>query len=134
MRNFMIESAPRDFHVIEGGRSQEQTAREKKIEARLHTLGDAVEEFISSLSAGLLVEHSSSREIIEELIVKHCALQWIARVAKHSHGAVRQKLWSDIDQSLAGLEKALELLPRLRADERHSRIQQESLYCAVSSN
>jgi hypothetical protein len=133
MRNLKGKSALRNFEIIQGGRSQEQSAYEEKIEARLRQLTGAVERFITSLPAALLAEQSSSREIVEELVVKQSALQWIVRTAKHSEGDVREKLWSDIDQSLSGLEKALELLLRLQLIERHSRVPAENR-CSVASS
>lgn len=133
MRNLKAKSALGISEITDGGRIQEQIAYEEKIEDRLRVLADAVERFITSLPAALLAEHSSTREIIEELVVKQSALQWILRVAKHSQGAVRQRLWSDIDESLAGLEKTLELLPRLQLIERHSRLPAENC-CSVASS
>lgn len=133
MRNLEAKSALRTFEIIQGGRFQEQSACEEKIEARLRQLIDAVGRFITTLPAALLAEQSSSREIIEELAVKQSALLWIVRTAKHSQGAVRQKLWSDIDQSLSGLEKALEFLLRLQLIERHSRVAAENR-CSVASS
>jgi hypothetical protein len=134
MRNLKAKSALRNFEIIQGGGSQEQSAYEEKIEVRLRHLTDAVERFITTLPAALLAEQSSSHEIFEELVVKQSALQWIVSTAKHSQGAVRQKLWSDIDQSLSGLEKALERFLRLQCIERHSRVPAENRCSGAKSH
>ena len=132
MQSIQVKSARRNFQVIECDRIQERRAYEESIEARLQDLADTVERFVESLSAALLAEQSPTRGLLEELVVKQSALQWIVRVAKHSEGAVRQRLWSDIEQSLAGLEKTAELLPRLGFMWHHSRIPAEGKGSAAS--
>lgn len=122
MQSLKSESASRKFEVIEGGRKKSQTAQERDIEGRLEHLSQDLEHFINTLPAAMLAEQSSSRELLEGLAVKQCALQWIARVAKHSEHGIREKLWSDIDESLAPLEKTLEVLPRLQRLARQTRI------------
>jgi hypothetical protein len=113
MRTLNENSAPRDFDVIEGRQTANKNACEEKIESRFRALQEATESFITSLPAALLADHSATREIIEELAVKLSALEWIVRVAKRSKGTIRKKLWADVDQCLTGLEKTLELMPRL---------------------
>jgi len=133
MRSHKAKPAFRNFLVIEGGFQLKNSSYEEKIEARLERLSHAVEHFVSSLPAALLAEHHPTRELLEELVVKQSALQWIVRVARHSQGAVRRRLWSDIDASLAGLEKLLEFLPRLQDLERHARAAHENQSSTTSS-
>ena len=134
MRSKNARSSSASFQVIPGGLAHDQSLYEEKIEARLGHLSHAVEQFVESLPAALLSEHSSTRELLEELAVKQSALQWIVRVAKHSEPAIRLRLWTDIDQSLAGLERTLMLLPRLQQLERQVRVPQEAQCSAVSSH
>jgi hypothetical protein len=134
MRSHKAKPAIRNFLVLDGGCQLHSSAYEEKIEARLERLSQAVEQFVSSLPAALLAEHHPTRELLEELLVKQSALQWIVRVAKHSQRGVRRRLWSDIDESLAGLEKLLELLPRLQEIERHSRAAHEVQSSIASSH
>jgi hypothetical protein len=119
------KSSQISFQVIPGGLAQDNSLYEDKIEARLANLSRALEQFVESLPAALLSDRSSTRELLEELAVKQSALQWIVRVAKHSEPGIRLRLWTDIDQSLAGLERALELLPRLQQIERQTRVPHE---------
>lgn len=125
MRSHKAKSAIRNFLILDGGCQLQNPAYEEKIEARLERLSQAVDQFVSSLPAALLAEHHPTRELLGELLVKQSALQWIVRVARHCQGAVRRRLWADIDASLAGLEKILELLPRLQDIERRSRAAHE---------
>jgi hypothetical protein len=134
VRTHKAKSAIRNFLVIEGGCQLNNSPYEEKIEARLERLSHSVEHFVSSLPAALLAEHHPTRELLEELVVKQSALQWIVRVAKHSQGSIRRRLWSDIDASLAGLEKLLEFLPRLQEIERHSRAAHENQSSIASSH
>jgi hypothetical protein len=127
MRSYKAKPAIRNFLILEGGCQFHNPAYEEKIEGRLERLSQAVDQFVASLPAALLAEHHPTRELLEELLVKQSALQWIVRVAKHSQGTVRRRLWSDIDESLAGLEKLLELLPHLQDIDRHSRAAHENL-------
>jgi hypothetical protein len=53
----------------------------------------------------LLREREPIRGALEELVVKKEALSWIARIANHSGGAVREMLWLDIEGALVNLEK-----------------------------
>jgi hypothetical protein len=133
MRSAKAKPAIRNFLVLNGGCQLHNPAYEEKIESRLERLSQAVEQFVSSLPAALLAENHPTRELLEELLVKQSALQWIVRVAKHSQGAVRRRLWSDIDASLAGLEKILKLLPLLQDIERHSRAAHEVQSSTASS-
>jgi hypothetical protein len=134
MRSHKAKPAIRKFLVIEGGCQLHNSPYEEKIEARLERLTRTVEQFVSSLPAALLAENHPTHELLEELVVKQSALQWIVRVAKHSQGAVRHRLWSDIDASLAGLEKMLELLPRLQDIQRHLRTAHENQLSIASSH
>ena len=84
--------------------------REQEIEARLRELTALVADLTDSGYGVLLAEETSTREVFEELLVKETALRWIIRVARHSDGAVREKLWSDVEEAVCGLEKTAELL------------------------
>lgn len=127
------KSGRRVFQIIQGGLAQDNSRYEEKIEARLAHLSHSVEQFVESLPAALLAEQSATRELLEELVVKQSALQWIVRVAKHSEPGIGGRLWADIEQSLAGLEKMLEQLPRLQLMERNLRIASESERSAAGS-
>jgi hypothetical protein len=133
MRSNHAESSQASFQIIPGGLAQDQSLFEAEIDARLARLSRAVEQFVESLPAALLSEHTSTRELLEELVVKQSALQWIVRVAKHSEPGIRQRMWADIDQSVAGLERSLELLPRLQQIERQARVPHEN-QCSVASS
>lgn len=132
MQSIQVKSARRNFQVIERDRTEERRAYEESIEARHQDLTDAVERFVESLPAALLAEQSPTRELLEELVVKQSTLQWIVRVAKHSEGAIRQSLWSDIEQSLAGHEETAERLRRLGFEWHHSQIPAEANGSAAS--
>jgi hypothetical protein len=82
-----------------------QLAAEGKIEARLHELGDEIQELVEAPYPGLLQERGYVREALEELTSKHTTLLWTARVAKCTEGFVRERLWRDIEKALAGLER-----------------------------
>jgi len=129
------KSPLRAFRVIPGGLAQNDLLGEHKIEGRLSTLSLAVEHFVRSLPAAFLSEESSKHEVLDELVVKQSALQWIVRVAKHSKPGVRHGLWVDIEQqSLAGLEEMLELLSSLQQIERYSRLRHENQRTIGSSH
>jgi hypothetical protein len=132
MRSLERNPGNRSFLVIEGGRRLPDSASEDEIEARLERFAHSVEQFVETLPAALLSEHAVSREILEELIVKQSALHWIVRVAKSSRGEVRKRLWSDINDSLAGLERTFALLPRLQAIASRTRTDQETSSPAAS--
>jgi hypothetical protein len=78
---------------------------EEDVKDRLQYVTDLVAGFATSPSNLVLVEKRPVREALEELMVKEAALQWIVRVASHSEGRVREKLWADIDKAVADLEK-----------------------------
>jgi len=122
MQNLNREPALKVFEVIQGRKGQDQSAYEEKIESRFRRLGDDLQQFISSLQAACLAEHSPARDILEELAIKHCALAWIIRTARHSQGAARRRLWPDIDHSLGDLETTLSLLAHLRLVDGHWRV------------
>jgi hypothetical protein len=78
---------------------------EGHVKDRLQYVTDLVAGFASSPSNLVLVEKRPVREALEELMVKEAALQWIVRVASHSEGPIREKLWDDIDEAVMDLEK-----------------------------
>jgi len=82
-----------------------QLAAEGKIEARLHDLGDEIQDLVEAPYPGLLQDRGYVREALDELTSKHTTLVWTARVAKCTEGFVRERLWRDIERALAGLER-----------------------------
>jgi hypothetical protein len=88
----------------------ERDRHEQEIEKRLRDLTALVVDLTDSGYGALLAEEASTREAFEELRVKEAALRWIMRVARHSEGSVREKLWSDVEGAVAGLERTAELL------------------------
>jgi len=96
--------------VIEFRQNNETDQHEQEIELRLRDLTALVADLTDSGYGVLLAEQVSTREAFDELRVKEAALRWIIRVAKHSSGEVREKLWSDLEEAISGLEKTAELL------------------------
>ena len=90
--------------VIEFPKMTERDQYEQEIEARLQELTALVADLTDS-GYGLSV-----RGLILRPRLKEAALRWITRVARHSDGAVREKLWSDLEEAVCGLEKTAELL------------------------
>jgi hypothetical protein len=80
-------------------------ALEQRIESRLHQLGDEIQEMVDAPYPGLLRDREYVREALDELTSKYTTLLWTARVAKCTEGAVRERLWWDIDRALASLER-----------------------------
>jgi hypothetical protein len=126
MRSRNANLARPDFQVFPGGQAQDRSLYEQEIEARVERLSRAVEKFVDGLPAALLAEHSATRQLLEELVVKQSSLQWIVRVVKHSEAGVRRRLWADIDRFLTRIEKSFELLARLQQLECHLRVPHES--------
>ena len=96
--------------VIEFPRIDQANQRERQIEIRLRDLTALVADLTDSGFSVLLAEEASTREAFDEIRVKEAALRWIVRVAKHSTGPVREKLWSDVEEAILGLEKTAGLL------------------------
>ncbi len=96
--------------VIEFPKMTERDQHQEEIETRLRDLTALVADLTDSGYGLLLSQAHSTREAFEELRVKEAALRWIIRVARHSDGAVREKLWSELEDAVAGLEKTAELL------------------------
>jgi hypothetical protein len=96
--------------VVEFPRGNENSQHERVIEARLRELTALVADLTDSGYGILLSQEPSTQEAFDEVRVKEAALRWIVRVAKHSTGTVRKKLWSDIDDAVSGLEKTAWLL------------------------
>ena len=96
--------------VIEFPKMTERDQHEQEIETRLRDLTALVADLTDSGYGVLLSQAHSTREAFEELRVKEAALRWIVRVARHSDGAVREKLWSEVEDAVAGLERTAELL------------------------
>ena len=106
--------------VIEFPKISERDQHEREIETRLRDLTALVADLTDSGFGALLSEEASTREAFEELRVKEIALRWIIRVARHSDGAVREKLWTDVEEAVAGLEITAELLLNSGLVWRHS--------------
>jgi hypothetical protein len=98
--------------VIEFPQTSESNLHEQTIQTRLRDLTAFVADLTDSGFGALLAEETSTREAFDELRVKEAALRWIIRVARHSTGAVREKLWSDVEAAVSSLEKTAELLLR----------------------
>jgi hypothetical protein len=94
--------------LTESPHLQEMRLRKAIIEVRLRALTNFVEGFGQVAYSVLLSERASVQEAIEELCVKESALRWIVRVAKHSEGSVRERLWTDIEKAVGDLEKLAE--------------------------
>jgi hypothetical protein len=106
--------------VIEFPKMTERDRYEQDIEERLRELTALVADLTDSGYGLLLSQAQSTREAFDELRVKEAALRWIIRVARHSDGAVREKLWSDLEEAVCGLEKTAELLLDSRLLRSHS--------------
>jgi len=89
-----------------------QAHLEQTIETRLRSLTILVADLADSGFGALLAEEPATQEAFDELRVKESALRWIVRVAKHSSGAVREKMWRDTEDSVSSLEKTADLLMR----------------------
>jgi len=96
--------------VIEFPKMSERDPYEQEIETRLRDLTALVADLTDSGYGVLLSQDRLTKEAFEELRIKEAALRWIVRVARHSDGSVREKLWSDVEDAVAGLEKTAELL------------------------
>jgi hypothetical protein len=96
--------------VIEFPQIGSNNRHEQVIETRLRNLTALVADLTDSGYGMLLLQETSTREAFNELRVKEAALRWIIRVAKHSTGAVREKLWSEIEEAVYGLERTAQLL------------------------
>ena len=109
-KNPTMLRAPANSRVIEFPHSTEMAPSEQSIESRLRDLTAFVADLTDSGYGALLAEDSATRDAFDELRVKEIVLRWIVRVAKHSNGAVREKLWADIEDAVTGLEKTADLL------------------------
>lgn len=96
--------------VIQFPCTDEASQREQQIEIRLRDLTALVADLTDSGFSVLLAEEASTREAFDEIRVKEAALRWIIRVAKHSTDPVREKLWSDVEEAISGLETTAGLL------------------------
>jgi hypothetical protein len=112
IKNLTAVPTPAKSRVIERPQSTETAASEQSIESRLRDLSAFIADLTDSGYGVLLAEDSATREAFDELRVKELVLRWIVRVAKHSNGAVREKLWADIEDAITGLEKTADSLLR----------------------
>ncbi len=109
-----------DLQVIEFPHSRQAAQWEEEIEARLQQLTALVKDLCAVGYADLLTEGTKAREAFDELCVKEAALHWIMRVAKRSSGAVREKLWCDIEGAVSELEQTAESVMHPQGAEEHS--------------
>lgn len=98
------------LQVIEFPRNNGRAEAEQMIEERLQELTRLVSDLNESGYGVLLAEDTLHRAAFDELRVKESALRWILRVAKHSSGTVREKLWTDIEDAVSDLEKTAYLV------------------------
>jgi hypothetical protein len=111
------------LQIIEFPHDNGRAEAEQKIEERLLELTRLVSDMNESGYGVLLGEDTLHRAAFDELCVKESALRWILRVARHSSGTVREKLWTDIEDAVSDLEKTAHLVmhppaawPRLSAE------------------
>jgi len=94
-----------------GPASNSRERQETNIESRLENLGDRLAQRTDAPFFALMHDPESSdtatdslRDASERLTAEASALRWVLRIAKHSEGPVRARLWLDIDRALAALE------------------------------
>lgn len=109
-RNSRVHSVPARPRVISFPRTRESSQSEQETETRLRELTEFLADLSDSGYGFLLAEEPATQEAFDELRVKEAALRWIVRVARHSSGAVRERLWMDIEVAVTSLEKTAELL------------------------
>lgn len=85
--------------------SNYQTRYEHRVLSRLNRLGQRIHLWLQAPSHVLHEEKDSIRFLLDEITVHENALCWVAKTARHSQGAVRAKLWLDLEQAIANLEK-----------------------------
>jgi hypothetical protein len=78
---------------------------EREVEFRLKMLGILIQSLMNAPYPSLLREREAIREALEELMIKETTLRWIVRVTKSTEGAVREKLWADIERAVTDLER-----------------------------
>jgi hypothetical protein len=105
-----VTAVSSNSRVIEFPRASESNRYEQITETRLRDLTTLIADLADSGYGMLLAQDPSTREAINQLCVKEAALRWIIRVAKHSAGTVREKLWSDVEEAVSGLESTAMLL------------------------
>jgi hypothetical protein len=111
-----IESRSTVLQFPRPKRDREQKQLEISVETRLRQLGDEVKSLCDEPYLKLLNERGYAREAVEELVVKETTLGWIVRVAKHSHGAARERLWAHIEKALCDLKELSEALRELKPE------------------
>jgi hypothetical protein len=109
-KNPAMPSSTARSQVINFPQTSESGRFEQAIEKRLRELSALVADLADSGYGFLLAEDAATQGAFDELRVKEAALRWIVRVARHSGGEVREKLWSDIEDAVTSLEKTAELL------------------------
>jgi hypothetical protein len=99
--------------------------RETIIESRLTKLGDRLAQRSDAPFFKLMHDAESTeaatdsiRDASERLAAEADALSWVLRIAKHSEGPVRARLWLDIDRALNALENLEMLVLRVPEESR----------------
>ncbi|HKS81883.1 MAG TPA: hypothetical protein VJR23_10305 [Candidatus Acidoferrales bacterium] len=93
-----------------------ETRFEHRVLARLNRLGQRVHLWVQAPSNVLNEDRDSIRYLLDEIATQETALRWVAKTARHSQGAVRVKLWLDLEQAISNLENL-----ELRIMDIHSR-------------
>jgi hypothetical protein len=91
---------------------------EKMIESRLRTLGNIINDLLDAPYTEMSDCRENIRAALEELAVKEATLRWIVRVAKRTQGAMRERMWSDIERAVADLEKLADSVQRSESTRR----------------
>jgi hypothetical protein len=90
-------------HLLNAGAHRETT-----IESRLAKLGDRLAQRTDAPFFALMHDAEAAtdsiRDASERLAAEAAALRWVLRIAKHSEGSVRARLWLDIDRAVSALE------------------------------
>ena len=92
--------------------ASKQDLHEFLVRARLQRLTHFVEGLTTVTLNLLLAEKPLARELLQELVVKEAALEWIARVATVSNAVVRDRMLEDINKALDELELLIDLVTR----------------------
>jgi hypothetical protein len=95
-------SVRRSSSVHEAAR---QMRYERRVLARLNRLGHRIHLWVQAPSHVFHEDGDSIRFLLNEIANQETALLWVAKTARHSEGVVRAKLWLDLEQAIANLEK-----------------------------
>jgi len=82
----------------------EQQQFEDSVEWRLKNLGDRMARWIDTSCFLLTNQADSIQPAFQQLAVQEAGLRWIVKIARRSEGAIRARLWLDIERALSDLE------------------------------